>query len=39
MDDMLKNVLKLDENQIIIMKIYNELQELQKEIEKSKDIE
>ena len=27
MDDMLKNVLKLDEYQIIIMKMYNELQE------------
>nr|WP_281419356.1 PilZ domain-containing protein [Clostridium psychrophilum] len=39
MDDMLKNVLKLNEDQIIIMKLYNELQEMHKQIEKSKDIE
>ncbi|MGH4052007.1 MAG: glycosyltransferase [Clostridium sp.] len=37
-DDMLKNVLKLDEYQIIIIKIYNELQEIQKQIKKSNDI-
>jgi|GEM_PF-6928524 len=39
MDDILKNVLKLDEYQIIIMKMYNELQEIHKGIKKSKDIE
>lgn len=39
MDDMLKNVLKINEDQIIIMKLYNELQEIHKQIEKSKDIE
>jgi len=35
-DDMLKKVLKLDEYQIIIMKMYNELQELHKKNQKSK---